>query len=180
MKCFYIFLFLFLASCSSKNKTLTDKDIVSEKKKSEAVAERSLVGVDEDGKIVSQESVKLSEYLRNLQSQTKSKQDELFGSNRFGTRGLYGRLEDCVHKAQSQGQDVKIGMERDLVIKDSKLGDIYDEKVGYDEKGELVALQESKLRDRIRQLEGYRDQLVDRENKMLREIKSCEAKVAAK
>lgn len=170
---------LVLAACSSKNKAMTDKNVISEKKKSEAVGERTIVGVDEDGKIVSQESVKLSEYLRSLHSQTKTKQDELFGSNRFGTRGLYGKLEDCVEKAQGKGQNVQLSMQRELVIKDTKLGDIYDEKVGYDEKGELVALNESKLRDRIRELESYRDQLVEKENKLIREIKSCETKVAA-
>lgn len=164
---------MFINGCSSKAKK--DADIkaqnleASKIEKVEMLSEKESLGVNKSEEVVVQKKTNLVEYLKNTSYQVKRKQDELYGSRRFNTRGLFGRYEECL---ASHKQKPKVA--RQMILKDDELGQIEADKFGYDEKGEMVALEEQKLRDKIRDMEDKRNKLYAQEVELLSEISSCE------
>lgn len=163
----------FLISCSSKSKKDADikaQDISTQIEKAEVLNQSEMVGVNKAEEVVVQKKTNLIDYLKDLSFQVRRKQDELYGSRRFNTRGLFGRYEEClVNKKQ------KPKVARQMVLKDSELGQIEADKFGYDEKGQMVALEEQKLRDKIRDMEDKKNRLYAQEEELLSEINNCEA-----
>lgn len=176
---------LAVVSCSSKSKKDADikaQDIKTEQEKGEMISGGTTLGVNEDKDIMVQDKVELTEHLRTLTASVKHKQDELYGSKRFGTRGLYGKLEKCVAQVnkKSKGGDGASHFTlaaREIIIQDQELGQLEAGKFGYDEKGKLVALDEAKLRDKIRDLEDKRRRLYQKEEELLAEMNRCEAQL---
>lgn len=166
-------------SCSLKSKKdsdIKDQDIKTTLDKSVSVSNSVSIGVNEDKDVLVQEKVELNEYLRQLASSVRQKQDELYGSQRFSTRGLYGKLERCLKDvSQKTGSSTKPLVARSLVIPDRELGSIEAGKFGFDEGGKMVALDSSKLRDKIRELEEQRKKLNEKEEELIAEINRCES-----
>lgn len=162
----------FVVGCSSKSKKDADiksQEIKSELTRVESINQKETIGVNKDEDVVVQKKVKLAEYLKDIAYQVRKKQDELYGSRRFNTRGLYGRYEECL---ATKKQKPKIA--RQMVLKDDELGKIEADKFGYDEKGQMVVFEEQKLRDKIRDLESKKDQLFAQEEELLSELNGCE------
>lgn len=181
MKNQMIFLVLVAASllngCFSKSKKDADikaQDISTVSEKSEAMSSSETVGVNKDENVVVQKKVKLIDHLKEVSYQVRKKQDELYGSRRFNTRGLYGRYEKCMAANQK-----KTKVARNMVLKETEFGQLEADKFGFDEKGEMVALEEQKLRDKIRDLEGMRNRLFSQEEELLSAISECENQQAS-
>ncbi len=171
-----------MASCASKSPKdadIKDQNITSARDKSELVSANTIVGVNEEKDIVVQEKVDLNEHLRQVATQIKQKQDELYGSKRFSTRGIYGKLERCVASVNKKSGATNPAplVARGIVILDQELGDLEAGKFGYDERGRLVALDEVKLRDKIRDLEDKKRRLYEKEEELLSELSRCEARL---
>ncbi len=168
-----IVLFILVNGCSSKTKK--DADIKAQSmeankiEKTEMLNEKESIGVNKSEDVVVQKKTNLVEYLKNTSYQVKRKQDELYGSRRFNTRGVVGRYEECL---SAHKQKPKVA--RQMVLKDDELGQIEADKFGYDEKGQMVALEEQKLRDKIRDMEEKRNRLYAQEEELLSEINNCE------
>ncbi len=163
----------FLFSCSSKSKKEADikaQDISSKIERIEPLNQNENLGVNENEEVVVQKKTNLVEYLKNISYQVRRKQDELYGSRRFNTRGLFGRYEECLSRRK---QKPKVA--RQMVLKDEELGQIEADKFGYDEKGQMVALEEKKLRDKIRDMEDKKNRLYAQEEDLLAEINNCES-----
>lgn len=162
-----------LASCSSKDKKDADikaQELDTSLEKTEVLNQKEALGVNKDEEVIVQKKTKLADYLKDVSYQVRKKQDELYGSRRFNTRGLYGRYEECM---ASKKQKPKLA--RQMVLKDQELGQVNADKFGYDEKGQLVALEEQKLRDKIRDMEDKKNRLFAQEEELLAEIKTCES-----
>lgn len=158
--------------CSSKSKKDADikaQEISTNVDKGEKITEKETVGVNKDEEVIVQKKTKLTDYLKDIAFQVRKKQDELYGSRRFNTRGLYSRYETCM---AAKKQKPKVA--RQMVLKDDELGQIEADKFGYDEKGEMVALQEQKLRDKIRDMEDKKNRLYAQEEELTAELTSCE------
>ncbi|MBX3041064.1 MAG: hypothetical protein KF789_10200 [Bdellovibrionaceae bacterium] len=170
---------LMIAGCSSKSPKdadIKDQSIQTARDKSEMVSGGTVLGVNDDKDVIVQEKVQLTEHLRQLVTTIRHKQDELYGSQRFGTRGLYGKLEKCVAKAsKKEGVAHKVLAAREIIMPEQELGNLEAGKFGYDEKGNLVALDEVKLRDKIRDLESKKRKLYEKEEELLAEMSRCEA-----
>lgn len=165
------------ASKSPKDADIKEQDLQTARDRSEMVSGGVALGVNGDKDIVVQEKVQMTEHLRQLVTTLKHKQDELYGSQRFGTRGLYGKLEKCVAKTSKRDKaDYKVLAAREIVVSEKELGALEAEKFGYDEKGDLVALDEVKLRDKIRDLEAKKRKLYEKEEELLAEMSRCEAR----
>lgn len=161
-----------VAGCSSKSKKDADikaQEITTTVDKSEMINQKETVGVNKDEEVIVQKKTKLTDYLKDISYQVRKKQDELYGSRRFNTRGLYGRYEECT---ASKKQKPKVA--RQMVLKDNELGQIEAEKFGYDEKGQMVAVEEQKLRDKIRDMEDKKNRLYAQEEELLSEVNTCE------
>lgn len=171
-----------VVSCSSKSKKdadIKDQDIKTAQDKGEMISGGTTLGVNEDKELMVQDKVQLNEHLRQLGAAIKSKQDELYGSKRFSTRGLYGKLEKCVAKVnkKNKGGAATTLAAREIIVPDQELGQIEAGKFGYDEKGNLVALDDAKLRDKIRDLEDKKRRLYQKEEELLAEMNRCEAQL---
>lgn len=158
--------------CSSKSKKDADikaQEVVSDLSKTEPLNSKETLGVNKDEEVIVQKKTKLVDYLREISYSVRAKQDELYGSRRFNTRGLYGRYETCMatHKQKPK-------VPRQMVLKDDELGQIEANKFGYDEKGQMVALEEQKLRDKIRDMEEKKNRLYAQEEELLAELNACE------
>lgn len=166
------------ASKSAKDAEIKDQSIQTAREKSETVSDGVVLGVGEDKDVIVQDKVELTDHLRQLVATIKYKQDELYGSKRFGTRGLYGKLEKCVAKAaKKDGSASNTLAAREILVPDQELGSLEAGKFGYDEKGNLVALDEVKLRDKIRDLESKKRKLYEKEEELLAEMSRCEARL---
>lgn len=170
------------ASKSAKDADIKDQDIKTQRDKGEMVSQGTTLGVNEDKEVVVQDKVELTEHLRQLAASVKQKQDELYGSKRFGTRGLYGKLEKCVATVnkKNKGGDGAAHFTlaaRDIVVPDKELGQIEAGKFGYDESGKLVAVDEAKLRDKVRDLEDKKRRLYQKEEELLAEMNRCESQL---
>jgi hypothetical protein len=178
-------LFAALVSCSSKSKKdadIKDQNVKTQQDKGEMISGGTTLGVNEDKEIIVQDKVQLNEHMRQLGAAIKSKQDELYGSKRFSSRGLYGKLEMCVQKVnkKNKGGDGASHFTlaaREIVVPDQELGQIEAGKFGYDERGQLVALDEAKLRDKIRDLEDKKRRLYQKEEELFAEMSRCEAQL---
>jgi hypothetical protein len=161
------------AACSSKSKKDADikaQEINTTIDKAEALNKSETIGVNKDEEVVVQKKTKLADYLKEVAYQVRKKQDELYGSRRFNTRGLYGRYEECMSRKK---QKPKVA--RQMVMKDDEFGKLEADKFGYDEKGKMVAVEEQKLRDKIRDMEDKKNRLYAQEEELMTEINSCEA-----
>ncbi|MFP5518903.1 MAG: hypothetical protein ACLGGX_03310 [Bdellovibrionia bacterium] len=170
---------LALSACSSKNKTIKEKDIKTEFEKSESSGLSEAVVVnDDDDEIVVTKKTEMAEYIRQLSFVVKSKQDELYGSKKRGTRGLYGKLERCVEetakKKNLKPEALPVLVPRESIVTDEEYGYLEEGKFGRDEKGSLVALDEKKLRDHIRDLESKKNKLYEKEEQLILELRKCE------
>ena len=166
-----IFLSL-VTACSSKDKK--DEDIKAQEvstvlNRAETINNKETLGTNKDEEVIVQKKTKIVDYLKEVSYQVRKKQDELYGSRRFNTRGLYGRYEECM---AAKKQKPKIA--RQMVLKDQELGQISADKVGYDEKGQLIALEEQKLREKVRDMEEKKNRLYGQEEELLAELKACE------
>lgn len=163
----------FLFSCSSKTKKDADikaQEITTQMDKVEALSPTESLGVNKSEDVVVQKKTNLVEYLKSISFQVRRKQDELYGSRRFNTRGMFGRYEECL---KGKKQQPKVA--RQMVLKENELGQIEADKFGYDEKGQMIAVEEQKLRDKIRDMEDKKNRLYAQEEELLAEINNCES-----
>lgn len=161
-----------IISCSSKEKKDADikaQDISTTVTRAEVINSKEALGVNKDEEVIVQKKTKLADYLKDISYEVRKKQDELYGSRRFNTRGLYGRYEECM---ATKKQKPKLA--RQIIVKDQELGQVNADKFGYDEQGQMVALEEQKLRDKIRDMEDKKNRLFAQEEELLGEIRACE------
>jgi hypothetical protein len=63
---------------------------------------------------------------------------------------------------------------RSIVLKDKEFGQLEADRFGFDEKGEMVALEEQKLREKVRAIEEMKNTLFGHEEELLAAINECE------
>lgn len=166
------------AGCSSKNKTIKEKDIKTNYEKSETAGLSEVVAVNDDKEVIVAKKTEMAEYIRQTNFLVRSKQDELYGSKKRGTRGLYGKLERCVQDMSKRKgltpEQMPVLVARESIVRDEEFGFLEESKFGRDEMGKVVAMEETKLRDKIRDLEAQKNKLYEKEEELLLELRKCE------
>lgn len=169
---------LSLVGCSSKNKTIKDKEIKTNYEKSEKSGLSEVVAANDDKEVVVAKKTEMAEYIRQTNFLVRSKQDELYGSKKRGTRGLYGKLERCVQDMSKRKgltpEQMPVLVARESIAKDEEFGFLEESRFGRDEMGQIVAMEETKLRDKIRSLEEQKNKLYEKEEELLLELRKCE------
>ncbi|MEO5667133.1 MAG: hypothetical protein ABIR96_03665, partial [Bdellovibrionota bacterium] len=133
------------------------------------------VGMDKDKNVIVQRKVFLAESLRNLEKEVYSMENDLYGNEKYGTRGTQGVLKDCEKKLA----DPRIGGTgklKPIATSDRVTEEEDDVKFVIDEKGDLVGITEEKLRDRIDRFRGYKKILGTRKAELGTDIEICEQK----
>jgi len=160
-----------LGACASKHKA-EERDTRLEKAQT---VNGNTVGLDKDGKVMVQTKVFLAESLRSLEKDVYATENDLYGNEQYGTRGIQGVLKECEKKLA----DPRIGGSGKLkpLASSGPVTETEEElKFVIDENGNLVGVTEEKLRDRIERFRGYKKVLSARKAELSTEIEICEQK----
>ena len=175
MRMVFLPLVLALAACSTTHKDKSEvKEIDTQLEKSQDVNGETL-GV-RDNSIVIQKKRLLAEELRELQNYTYGLNDEVYGSRKYGSRGLYGVYVDCKAdlNAKSLGGtgDLPYVEPAEKIIKeDSEIN------FGKDENDKLVSVTEEYISERIERFKKYRDKLEKRRAEYELKVRVCKTKL---
>ena len=135
------------------------------------VAGTEKVGVDAAGDMVYQRKVMLGEEIRKLHNDVNEMEDKVYGTRKYGTKGLYGKYSDCLRKLKP---DQKADLPK-LDKLDRWADKDEDAKLGIDkDEQKLASVTEEKLKDRVAKFQEYRRVLQDREDEYSDNIKNCE------
>ena len=174
----YFFLMtLVLISACSHNPHKAEK-IDTKMEKDAVVTGDEKVGV-KDGNLVVQRKVMMNEELRKLQYDVYELEDKVYGSRKFGSKGIWGVLRDC----RSQLSDKKNGGDGKLIWTEpaDRVTEKEEEyKIGIDEKEKVVAVSEEFLKDRIERFRGYKNVLSKREDDLDQKLQICQAELKSR
>lgn len=165
-----------LAACSSNPHKA--EEIETEMEKKNRVIGDTKVGV-KDGNMVVQRKALIAEELRDLQIEVFTLEDRVFGNSKYNSEGLYGLLKKCrleLSKKTNGGTGKLMWTEPMDRVTDKE----EDLKLGIDEKGDLVALEEEFLRDRMKRFKGYKRTLLKRRSEYQDKLEICEAELRSR
>lgn len=166
---------LSLVACSTSHKEKSEvKEIETKLEQSQDVNGETL-GIKDDSIVIQKKRV-LAEELRELQNYVYGLNDEVYGSRKYGSRGLYGVYADCKADVNSK----KYGGTGDLpYIEPAE--DIIKEKeefnFGKDENNQLVTVSEEFISERIERFKKYRDKLEKRRAEYELKVRVCKTKL---
>ena len=136
------------------------------------------VGV-KNGNLVVQKKVQMNDELRRLQYEVYELEDRVYGSRKYGGKGLYGALKEC----RAETVSTKYGGDGKLVWTEpvDRVTDKEDEySIGIDEHDKIVAVTEEFLRDRIARFQKYKQTLTKRQEEYEGKLEVCDANIKAK
>lgn len=166
---------LFAAGCASNPHKAKKVETEIEKK---ATVGDETVGI-KDGNMIVQKKVEMNEELRRIQNEVYSLEDRVYGSRKYGSKGLYGTLRACRQKVTSKamGGDGKL-MWTEPIDRVTDKEESWE--VGIDEKDKIVGVSEEFLKDRIARFQGYKRTLQKREDEYEEKLEICDAEVRSK
>ena len=165
-----------LVGCRS-NPNKAEK-IDTELKNSQDLSGDEQIGV-KNGNLVVQKKVQMNDELRRLQYEVYELEDRVYGSRKYGGKGLYGALKDCRAEMVSS----KFGGDGKLVWTEpiDRVTDKEDEfNIGIDEKDKIVAVTEEFLKDRITRFNKYKTTLMKRQDEYEGKLEVCDADLKTK
>lgn len=170
-----VMMVLGLAACSTTHKEKSEvKDIETKLDRAQDINGETL-GV-RDNTIVVQKKRVLAEELRELQNYTYGINDEVYGSRKYGSRGLYGVYVDCKADLNSKkyggSGDLPYVEPAETIIKEKE-----EWKFGKDENDKLVTVSEEFISERIERFKKYRDKLEKRRAEYELKVRVCKNKI---
>ncbi|MDG0815757.1 YajG family lipoprotein [Bdellovibrio svalbardensis] len=167
-----------LAACAS-NPNKAEK-LNTEIQKTDDMGGGTVIGLNEKDEMVMQKKIRLADYVRQLQFEVYGLEDTIYGGDESGNRGLWGVLEECQTKENSaemggEGTYVKMPEKARLTDREDQF-----QKIGLDEKKNLVAVSTDYLRDRIRRFENYKATYKKRKDWYETQVKICNANLERK
>lgn len=139
--------------------------------KEDVVASGEKVGLNSSGEMVYQKKVMMAEELRKLQDDVYDLEDKVYGTRRYGTKGLYGKYADCLRRSKPENKAALPKIDK-LDRWSDKDEDI---KIGIDaDKDKLASVTEEKLKDRMAKFQEYRRILQQKEDEYSDNLRSCE------
>ena len=173
---FLVILSLFTACSSNPNKA---EKLETEVEGAEEISAGRTMGKNDDNELITMRKVKLADYVRNLEKEVYELESDLYGDD-YGNKGKWGVLESCLteeNSAELGGEGTYVKMPEKAVLTDRE--DKF-QKIGYDEKKQLVAISTDYLKERIRRFENYKATYKKRRDWYETQIKICQANVKRK
>lgn len=165
-------LVLSLISCKSNPHKAENLDTKTEKE--DVVASGEKIGLDSSGDMVYQKKVMMAEEIRKLQDDVYDLEDKVYGTRRYGTKGLYGKYSDCLKKSKPENKATLPKIDK-LDRWSDKDEDI---KIGVDtDKDKLASVTQEKLKDRMSKFQEYRRILQQKEDEYEDNLKTCQAQL---
>lgn len=165
----------FLTACSSSPYKAEKVDTKLDKTMS--LSGEKSIGV-KNGDLVFQKKVDLVEEVRRLEYDVYGLEDQVYGSRKFGSLGLYGVYKNCLRDS-SDPKNGGAGKLTYIEPIDRVTDKEEDFKVGFDEKEKLVGLSEEFLKDRIDRFKNHKKILQKREDEYQEKLEICRAGLKA-
>jgi hypothetical protein len=163
-----------MAGCKSNPNKVENLD--TQMSHAAKVSGNEKIGVKNDEMVViSKED--LAEKLRDLQNDVYSLEDQVYGTRKLGSLGLYGELKACKRKLASK----QFGGTGTLIWTEplDRITDKEEQfKAGLDEHKALVGVSQEYLNDRIKRFEGYKLILQKRSDEFRSNIEACKGELA--
>lgn len=160
-------LIVVLAGCASKHKA---KELDTRMENETGTGAQKL-GV-RDGEMVVMTKVDIAEKLRNLQNDVYSLEDQVYGTRKLGSLGLFGDLKSCERQRASRqrgGTGTLVWSEPLDRLTDKE----EDLKIGLNDEKQLIGLKDEYLRDRLERFQGYKQILQKRQDEFADRIEAC-------
>lgn len=167
------FLSISVISCASGHKA---EKISTEIQKKQEITGDTALGINNDGNMVVQKKVLMSEELRSLQNEVFGLEDRVYGNRKYGSLGLYGVLRDCRLQLvdPKNGGDGKLKWSEPIERVTEKEDDY---KLGIDEKDKLVGVNEEYLKDRLTRFKEYKSTLSKRQDEYEDKVAICKSEL---
>lgn len=166
------FILIAMVGCKSNPHKAENLDTKTEKE--DVVANGERIGLDSSGDMIYQKKVMMAEEIRKLQDDVYDLEDKVYGTRRYGTKGLYGKYSDCLKKSKP---DIKASLPK--IDKLDRWSDKDEDiKIGVDpDKDKLASVTQEKLKDRMAKFQEYRRILQQKEDEYEDNLKTCQAQL---
>jgi hypothetical protein len=140
-----------------------------------AISGDDSIGV-KDHMMVVQRKTQMNEELRRLQYEVYELEDHVYGNRKYGSLGLYGVLKACRTDVadQANGGDGHVHWNEPMDRITDKEPEL---KMGLDEKGQIVGVNEEYLHDRTERFLGYKQVLMKRQDGFQDDLAICQAQL---
>jgi len=140
--------------------------------KEDVISSGEKIGVDSSGDMVYQKKIMMAEEIRKLQDNVYDLEDKVYGTRRYGTKGLYGKYSDCLKQSKPENKATLPKIDK-LDRWSDKDEDI---KIGVDaDKDKLASVTQEKLKERMTKFQEYRRILQQKEDEYEDNLKTCQA-----
>lgn len=156
---------LMLAGCKSNPHKAEETKTALENQQS--VGAGVDLGRNDKGEVITQRKEKLADQLKNLQTGVYGLESEIYGHEKYGRKGLYGALKECMDK---KGELRRLPSKAILTKQEDK----FVGKLVIDEKKDLVNVSEEYFLDRIKRFEGYSDGYEKQKEDFEEKLRVCE------
>lgn len=129
----------------------------------------SQVGQNSSGAMVYQEKSNVLQNLVNLENEVMLLQDEVYGTEKYKSKGLFGKVKDCRKKQALKTGEMKYIPEKTIVMDEDQ------PKVGI-EAGtqQYISWTEEKISDRTKRFQGYKQKFLDIREELEDFLEKCE------
>lgn len=125
------------------------------------------IGQNNKGEVLAQRKQKLADQLKDLQTGVYDLESEIYGHEKYGRKGLYGVLKECMDK---KGELKRLPSKAVLTRQEEK----FVGKMVVDEQKNLVNVSDEYFLDRIKRFEGYQEGYERQKEDFEERVRVCE------
>jgi len=165
---FTIFFVGLLIGCASSKK---EEVPVIDTKVSNAnhVSENAQVGQNQSGDLVYQEKSIITQDLVNLENEVMLLQDEVYGTEKYKSKGLYGKVKACRKKQAMKTGEMKYVPEKTMVMDDDQV------KIGIENGTQkYINWTQEKVVQRFQRYKDYKQKFLDIREELEDFLEKCE------
>ncbi len=159
---------MWLAGCASDKKE--EVPVIDTKlNNGQNLGGNSQVGQNANGALVYQEKSNALQDLVNLENEVVLLQDEVYGTEKYKSKGLYGKVKDCRKKRALKTGEMKFIPEKTMIIDEDQ------PKAGIEAgTNQYINWTEEKISDRTKRFQGYKQKFMDIREELEGFLEKCE------
>lgn len=171
-----LFLFFVISSlfvgCASKKKE--ELPVIETKVgNGQNLGANAQVGQNAEGSLVYQEKSNIIQNLITLENEVMLLQDEVYGTEKYKSKGLYGKVKECRKNRALKTGEMKYVPEKTIVMAEDQV------KMGIEAgTNQYIGWTEEKISDRLKRFQDYKLKFADIREELEDFLEKCE--VAAK
>lgn len=174
---YFLIVFALVVTVACSSSPYKAEKIETNMEKTMNMSGEKSIGI-KNGDLVYQKKVDMVEEVRRLEHEVYGLEDQVYGSRKFGSLGLYGVYKGCLRDVSEpkNGGTGKLSYIEPI----DRVTDKEEEfKYGFDEKEKLVGVSEEFLKDRIDRFKNHKKVLQKREDEYQEKLEICRASLKA-